>query len=305
MVSSEWDKSFAIVRSFVGDDVPAERIENVLLKFSQNGTKSLTIDESNALFRRVLHPLQKMKIALLVVDFQNDFVTGSLSIKNGDSGDDPIDALPSLNTLIQHPNLDSIVYTMDWHPSNHISFYEHARNSDRVLSPDDKIRKLRPFDIVRFEIPNTVQILYPTHCVQGSWGAQLHPQMIISPNAKYIRKGTDVHIDSYSAFKENDGARRTELDSLLRDDGITAVLACGLAYDICVMHTLKDAASLGYLSAIVTDCSKGLSTEKKKEADDLFRAKKVAIVSEDTASSIIDRQAVPIEWLEALACRSK
>ena len=52
---------------------------------------------------------------------------------------------------------------------------------------------------------------------------------------------------------------RTILEETLREEGISVVLACGLAYDICVAATLKDSADIGFLSAIITDCSSDLS----------------------------------------------
>ena len=131
-----------------------------------------------------------------------------------------MEAIPLINRLTANKHFKMVVYTQDWHPNNHISFYEHARNEDRELFPDDKARKLRPFDIVRFERPSTiqvlclksyielVQILYPSHCVQGSWGAQLHSDIQIVEGAKMLKKGGQVFMDSYSAFADNEGIKR-------------------------------------------------------------------------------------------------
>lgn len=118
-----------------------------------------------------------------------------------------------------------IVYTQDWHPSNHISFFEHARNPDRELAPEDKSRKLRPFDIVRFVKPvSTIQVLYPSHCIQGGWGSQLHLGLQVGSalyskdllfqrvdGAHYIKKGADVYVDAYSAFSDNCGIKQLVL----------------------------------------------------------------------------------------------
>lgn len=118
-------------------------------------------------------------------------------------------ALPIINELVENKGFITVIYTQDWHPNNHISFYEHARNEDRELSPDDKTRKLRPFDIVRFERPDTIQVLYPAHCVQGSWGAQFHPDMKVIDGAKFVKKGSQVFVDSYSAFADNHGVKKS------------------------------------------------------------------------------------------------
>lgn len=62
-----------------------------------------------------------------------------------------------LNRLLVECPFTLIVYTMDWHPYNHISFWEHCRNSDRKLCAEDRARKLKPFDVVRFETPDVEQ----------------------------------------------------------------------------------------------------------------------------------------------------
>ena len=55
----------------------------------------------------------------------------------------------------------------DWHPPNHISFYEHAKDSDRVLSAQDQKRHLKAFDVVQFESPHTEQVKHMTLYLKG------------------------------------------------------------------------------------------------------------------------------------------
>ncbi|CAB3406753.1 unnamed protein product [Caenorhabditis bovis] len=260
-------------------------------------------DDTDEIFRRnVLVPLKKLRVALIVVDFQNDFITGSLSIKEGDAEHEPLDALPHVNNLLTNLKWNMIVYTQDWHPSNHISFFEHARNPDRELAPEDRSRKLRPFDIVRFVKPvSTIQVLYPSHCIQGGWGSQLHAQLARVDGAQYIKKGYDVYVDAYSAFTDNCGIKHSELEMTLRKNDINAIIACGLAYDICVMHTLKDASKKGFLTCILSTGSKGLSSSKMDEANEMFRKRGIAIVEDDMAECISKRTAFPIEWIQYLA----
>lgn len=70
-----------------------------------------------------------------------------------------MDALPPLNSLLkQQSQFKRIIYTIDWHPYNHISFFEHCRNADRMLCNQDKIRRLKPFDVVEFENLNFKQV---------------------------------------------------------------------------------------------------------------------------------------------------
>ena len=44
------------------------------------------------------------------------------------------------------------------------------------------------------------QVLWPAHCVQESWGAQLHQDLKVHPKGKVIHKGINPEVDSYSAF---------------------------------------------------------------------------------------------------------
>jgi hypothetical protein len=70
-----------------------------------------------------------------------------------------LEALAPINALLTRAaDFHDVIYTLDWHPINHISFYEHCRNSDRVLSRKDKQRKLKPFDVVSFEQPKCKQV---------------------------------------------------------------------------------------------------------------------------------------------------
>lgn len=116
-------------------------------------------DEAAQFNKRIVQTINQMRTALIVVDFQNDFVDGSLAIKRGRAQQDPMEALQILNQLLlRHKDFNSIVYTLDWHPSNHISFYEHCRNKDRAMQKTDKIRKLKPFDVVVFEDPKCKQV---------------------------------------------------------------------------------------------------------------------------------------------------
>ncbi|VDL83670.1 unnamed protein product [Nippostrongylus brasiliensis] len=140
----------------------------------------LSTDRLCAMQKRVFRELSSLKIALLVVDFQNDFISGSLRVQ-------------------------------DWHPENHISFIGAAGDPDRKFMHNYRVRDLEPFDRVAFKVPSTVQILYPAHCVQGSWGAKIHESISIPADAEFVKKGTNVLIDSYSAFRDNSGHKIFEL----------------------------------------------------------------------------------------------
>ena len=162
--------------------------------------------------------------ALIVIDVQNDFCPGgALAVTGGD------EIIARINALMAE--FSCVVLTQDWHPANHASF---AANHPGAA----------PFSLT--QMPYGPQVLWPTHCVQGSQGAAFHPDLRTDPAQIIIRKGFRPQIDSYSAFFENDRSTTTGLDGYLKARGITSVTLVGLATDYCVAYSALDAAKLGY-----------------------------------------------------------
>ncbi|EYC05089.1 hypothetical protein Y032_0084g1773 [Ancylostoma ceylanicum] len=251
--------------------------------------------------RRVLNAISNIKIALVVIDFQNDFISGSLSVKKGSAGEDPVDAIPAINSLVMEKELDAVVYTQDWHPANHISFVERARDPDRKIRDDKQNVPLKAFDTVQFDKPPVTQTLYPAHCVENSWGAELHAGLVLSRTGTLIvKKGQHTYVDSYSAFRDNNRKQLNGLDKLLKSRQITVFLGCGLAYDICVRHTVRDANDYGYLTGVVRDCSKGFSQKMVEDTNRVFASENIAILDAQAARDIINKKKVPLEWLVKL-----
>jgi nicotinamidase/pyrazinamidase len=162
--------------------------------------------------------------ALIVIDVQNDFCPGGLlAVADGDA------IIPRINGLMG--DFGVRVLTQDWHPAGHMSF---AANHPGAPA----------FSMV--EMPYGPQVLWPTHCVQGTVGAALHSGLATDPADLIIRKGFRAAIDSYSAFFENDHKTPTGLEGYLRARGVTAVTLVGLATDFCVAYSALDAARLGF-----------------------------------------------------------
>lgn len=161
---------------------------------------------------------------LIVIDIQNDFCPGgALAVADGDA------IIPRVNALMA--GFSTVVLTQDWHPADHASF---AANHPGAA----------PFSLT--DMPYGPQVLWPTHCVQGTAGAAFHPGLATDPAHLVIRKGFRPQIDSYSAFFENDRRTVTGLDGYLKSRGVTAVTLVGLATDYCVAYSALDAAALGY-----------------------------------------------------------
>ena len=120
-----------------------------------------------------------MKTAFIIVDVQNDFISGSLALKNGEQ------IVPEINRILENHEFDSVIYTKDWHPVNHISFHENrelwgGKTEQEAFSKVTLKNKLGDdYD----------QVLWPTHCVQGSNGAELHKDLIVKEGSFEVKKG--------------------------------------------------------------------------------------------------------------------
>lgn len=175
---------------------------------------------------------------LLVADVQRDFCQGgALCIPDGHAVVAPINALMDC--------FANVVAVQDWHPGGHASFASSYPGS-------------RPFDVI--ELGYGAQTLWPDHCVQGTAGAELHPELRREPLQLVLRKGFRREIDSYSAFLENDRKTPTGLAGYLHERGITRVVCVGLALDYCVRWSAEDARRLGFQAVIVADACRAIGT---------------------------------------------
>jgi len=177
--------------------------------------------------------------ALLLVDLQNDFMPGgALAVHEG------LEILPVINDLLQQP-FDVIVATKDWHPKDHGSF---AANQGK--QPGDRIM-----------LEGLEQILWPTHCVQGSQGAEFAPGWDSSKVHKTIYKGTDKNTDSYSTFFDNGHRNSTGLFNYLKEKQVKDIFIAGLATDYCVKYSVFDAAHLGLNTYVISDGCRGVNLQ--------------------------------------------
>lgn len=173
---------------------------------------------------------------LLVVDVQHDFLPGgSLAVPDGDA------VIPVINRLGQR--FRHVVLTQDWHPAGHMSFA--AGYPGRA-----------PFDMI--DVVYGSQMLWPTHCVQGTHGAELSPVLDLPHAELVVRKGFRPDVDSYSAFKEADRVTPTGLAGYLRERGFTRVFLTGLALDVCVAWSAIDARAAGFTAVMLDDACRAI-----------------------------------------------
>ncbi len=164
--------------------------------------------------------------ALVIVDVQNDFCPGgALAVADADA------VVPVLNRLIGFAVRTGmpVFASRDWHPAETGHF--------------------RPFGGV-----------WPVHCVQGTKGAEFHPDLRLPPDAVVVSKGMDPSRDDYSAFQAvaEDGR---QLDLLLRERGVEKILVGGLATDYCVKETVLAGLKLGFRVDFVEDASRGVDLQ--------------------------------------------
>lgn len=159
--------------------------------------------------------------ALIIVDVQKDFCPGgALPVPEGDQ------VIPVLNQYVgRFKKAGAKIYaTRDWHPSNHKSFKAYGG-------------------------------VWPPHCIQGSEGAEFHPDLVLLKVAKVISKATKSSIPGYSGFE------KTNLEKDLRKKGVTRVFVGGLATDYCVKSTVLDALRLGFKAVLLVDAILGVNVK--------------------------------------------
>ena len=181
--------------------------------------------------------------ALIVVDVQNDFADpgGGLYVRQGEQ------VVPVVNREVEQAAGAgaTVVYTQDWHPESTPHFEKDGG-------------------------------IWPVHCVQGTWGAEFHPQLHVE--GEVVRKGSGGE-DGYSGFAvrdpESGEEEATELEGLLRDRGVRKVVVVGLATDYCVKETAIDAAEKGFEVTVLASAVRAVDLEPgdgQRALEDVQRA---------------------------------
>jgi nicotinamidase/pyrazinamidase len=175
--------------------------------------------------------------ALIVVDMQNDFghPDGTLFVEGGDQLVEPINN--EISGAAQAGAV--IVVTQDWHPPTTPHFIDDGG-------------------------------VWPTHCVAGTWGAELIDGLDPDSRASaVIRKGTKGE-DGYSAFSMRqpggDVDIPTGLAGLLRERGIKRVVVCGIATDVCVSATALSATKAGFDTTVLWGASRPVHADSATTA---------------------------------------
>ena len=165
----------------------------------------------------------KRRVALLIVDVQIDFCPGgSLPVPKGNM------VVPVLNRYIELFGRRScpIFASRDWHPADSKHFKENGG-------------------------------IWPVHCVQGSRGAQFHPELLLPEGVVIISKGTASWDNGYSAM-EGVTENGTPFPMLLRRMGLDILYLGGLATDYCVKESAIEALREGFGVILLADAIRGV-----------------------------------------------
>jgi len=202
------------------------------------------------------------KIGIIVVDVQGDFTkfkNGSLAVEGTDEA--YVKAVDENTKKLKAAGFP-IYATQDWHPANHASFFANHKGK-------------KAFDVIKLHGKD--QVLWPPHCVQKTPGAE-----VLLDNKLFkavVKKGMDPQYDSYSGFQD-DGGKKTEMDGILKKDGIKKVVVYGIATDYCVRATALDAVDAGYAVVLIKNLCRGVAQDTSQRAIDEMKAKGVVILDD-------------------------
>ena len=202
------------------------------------------------------------KIGVIVVDIQGDFTklkNGSLAV---DGTDEAYVKGAEENTKRLRGAGFPIYGTQDWHPANHVSFF--------INHPGKKV-----FDAIRLHEKD--QVLWPPHCVQNTSGAEILLDKKLF--RAIVKKGMDPQYDSYSGFQD-DGGKKTDLDQVLKKDGIKKLIVYGIATDYCIRATALDGVAAGYNVVLMQNLCRGVAPDTSQKAVEEMKAKGIVVLDD-------------------------
>jgi nicotinamidase/pyrazinamidase len=205
---------------------------------------------------------EEEKIGVNVVDIQGDFTqlkNGSLAVEGTDEA--YLRALEDNTKKLKAAGFP-IYATQDWHPPNHASFFTNHKGK-------------KAFDVIKLH--GRDQVLWPPHCVQDTPGSELLLDKKLFKAV--VRKGMDPQYDSYSGFQD-DGGKKTNMETLLKQDKTEKIVIYGIATDYCVRATSLDAIAAGYKVIVIKNLCRGVAPDTSQKAIDELSAKGAVILDD-------------------------
>lgn len=275
--------------AFPGKDLSNKQVDDFMKEFDADKSGTIGLNELHAFLRFYDSSSKTMrrKTALLVIDVQNDFISGTLAVQTSEG------IVPTINQM--RDQFDYVVISYDWHPHEHCSFVESANAGKVAMKETESVGKLKAFtqvtlpgDADRAEHP---QMLYPRHAVQNTWGGECHKDLVVKPEDMSVYKGKKTNIDSYSAFFDNCKANDTGLTKQLEDAGVTDVYCCGLVFDICVKSSALHGAEMGFRVSVIEDACKPLSESEVLPTKKVLNEAGVRVLSSAQATEEVKQLA--------------
>jgi nicotinamidase/pyrazinamidase len=206
---------------------------------------------------------------LILVDVQNSFACqrGSLYVK---PFDDTHLFINRINKKVEDIRYDLVIATKDWHPDSHISFAS--------------AHKVDPYSVITIKGKDTM--VWPDHCIQGTWGADFPNYLSQGPIKIIFHKGMHPAFDSYSGVKDDNGNETGLTQVLDLSDYITLI---GVAYDYCVKATALDLKLYGYHNVYVdkSACA-AVSFETEQKTDEELKDAGVEIINKQRITPLAD-----------------
>jgi len=284
----------ALLTEIVGTDLGAaidssgtSVMDSMFAALDEDSSGEIDLDELLAAWRAGFGQAMNPVRCLLIIDVQNDFISGTLRVDKCPAQQDGGAIVPVINAMRAQLPWDAVAVSLDWHPHVHCSFAECfvEQSDDGAAFPLHSSQEAAeaaspaPFSTLTLLSPDgespMKQILWPRHCVQDTWGAECHPDLARAESDVIVYKGTDARVDSYSAFYDNQKLNQTTLIAELRKRGVTHLFVTGIALDVCVAFSALHAAEEGFVVTVVHDACAGVSEQGIAEKFDAF--KKVGI----------------------------
>ena len=197
---------------------------------------------------------------LIVVDPQNDFCDpkGSLYVAGSEGIFDKV------NALLDSDEFALKVITQDWHPKGHVSFA--STHGAELFTQKETLQGTGSPKGTK----TIKQTMWPDHCVEGTWGAEIHPAIHVDKADLIYRKGRDSNRECYSAFEYvHEGEAFIEdytiFYSMMANVDADEVYVCGLCLDYCCLQTAIGAEELFERVYIVADASRAVDEEHRED----------------------------------------
>jgi len=172
------------------------------------------------------------------------------------------------------------VATKDHHPPGHISFASSHEGKKPFVDYTTIVNPANPNESYSSR-------LWPDHCVVGTRGNEIIPELDLDKIDEIVVKGCDARVEMYSAFRsplKNPPLETavSQLESLLKGNGITDVIVVGLAGDYCVKCSAIDSSESGFKTYVVEEAQKCVGGQESwEESKKEMEKNKVEVVGFD------------------------